>query len=291
MHAARGIEKLRAADSADAIVDGLLRRRAAVYVPSLLRPLSVLTSRCRAASSASSSARSAATRSPKSSNPRLARTTRRQEATRRPLPELVAEALTNDETAERTSAASPPQTSTSAASFSNSTHAPRPARRHHPRERTRQAATRSARTTNALLPTDTKASVRATVHQTLDMDDDQPSQRRRQTAASTRRSAGRGISPQAPRSPRCCSARRSSRGIGRRRDGCSGPPWPGLEQAGSPRGGSSKQQRSEATAHSCSRPNSAARLRPTAPAGRRSHSCRAIVPTRPEPAMPMATRR
>jgi hypothetical protein len=32
MHAARGIEKLRAADSADVIVDGLLRRRAAVYV-------------------------------------------------------------------------------------------------------------------------------------------------------------------------------------------------------------------------------------------------------------------
>ena len=170
------------------------------------------------------------------------------------MPELVAEALTNDETAERTSAASPPQTSTSAASFSNSTHAPRPARRHHPRERTRHAATRSARTTNALLPTDTKASVRATVHQTLDMDDNQPSQRRRQTAASTRRSAGRGISPQAPRAPRCRSAKRSSRCMRRRRDACSGPPWPGLEQAGSPRGGSSKQQRSEATAHSCSRP-------------------------------------
>lgn len=60
------MKKLRAADSADAIVDGLRRRRTAVYVPSLLRPLSVLTSRCRAASSASSSARSAATRSPKS---------------------------------------------------------------------------------------------------------------------------------------------------------------------------------------------------------------------------------
>jgi hypothetical protein len=49
-----------------------------------------------------------------------------QEATRRPLPELVAEALTNDETADRAAAASPPQTSTSAASFSNSTHAAAP---------------------------------------------------------------------------------------------------------------------------------------------------------------------
>ncbi len=31
----------------------------------------------------------------------------------------------------------------------------------------------------------------------------------------------------------------------------------GLEQAGSPRGGSSKQQRSDGTAHSCSRPEAA----------------------------------
>jgi hypothetical protein len=38
-------------------------------------------------------------------------------------------------------------------------------------------------------------------------------------------------------------------------------------------------------------PNSAVRLRPTAPPARRSHSWRAIVATRPEPAMPMATRR
>ena len=36
------MKKLRAADSADAIVDGLRRRRAEVYVPSSLRPLSVL---------------------------------------------------------------------------------------------------------------------------------------------------------------------------------------------------------------------------------------------------------
>jgi hypothetical protein len=39
MHAARRMKKLRASDSADAIVDGL---RAEVYVPSSLRPLSVL---------------------------------------------------------------------------------------------------------------------------------------------------------------------------------------------------------------------------------------------------------
>src|SRR5437868_5550922 len=39
----------------------------------------------------------------------------------------------------------------------------------------------------------------------------------------------------------------------------------------------------------CFRPNSAVRLRRTAPAARRSHSWRAIVPTRPELAMPMAT--
>jgi hypothetical protein len=37
------------------------------------------------------------------------------------------------------------------------------------------------------------------------------------------------------------------------------------------------------------RPNSAVQLRRTAPAARRSHSWRAIVPTRPDPAMPMAT--
>jgi hypothetical protein len=39
------------------------------------------------------------------------------------------------------------------------------------------------------------------------------------------------------------------------------------------------------------RPNSAVQLRRTAPAARRSHSWRAIVPTRPDPAMPMATTR
>ena len=39
------------------------------------------------------------------------------------------------------------------------------------------------------------------------------------------------------------------------------------------------------------RPNAAVRLRRTAPAARRSHSGRAIVSTRPEPAMPMATSR
>jgi NADP-dependent 3-hydroxy acid dehydrogenase YdfG len=42
MHAARGMKKLDAADIADAIVDGLRRRRAEVYVPPSLRPLSVL---------------------------------------------------------------------------------------------------------------------------------------------------------------------------------------------------------------------------------------------------------
>ena len=42
MHAARGMKKLEPADIADAIVDGLRRRRAEVYVPASLRPLSVL---------------------------------------------------------------------------------------------------------------------------------------------------------------------------------------------------------------------------------------------------------
>ena len=36
------MKQLRASDSADAIVDGLRRRRAEVYVPSSLRALSVL---------------------------------------------------------------------------------------------------------------------------------------------------------------------------------------------------------------------------------------------------------
>lgn len=42
MHAARGMKKLDPADIADAIVDGLRRRRSEVYVPRSLRPLSVL---------------------------------------------------------------------------------------------------------------------------------------------------------------------------------------------------------------------------------------------------------
>jgi NADP-dependent 3-hydroxy acid dehydrogenase YdfG len=42
MHAARGMKKLEAAEVADAIVNGLVRRRAEVYVPPSLRPLSVL---------------------------------------------------------------------------------------------------------------------------------------------------------------------------------------------------------------------------------------------------------
>jgi short-subunit dehydrogenase len=42
MHAARGMKKLAPSDIADAIVDGLRGRRAEVYVPSSLRPLSVL---------------------------------------------------------------------------------------------------------------------------------------------------------------------------------------------------------------------------------------------------------
>lgn len=36
------MKKLRASDSADAIVDGLCLRRAEVYLPSSVRPLSVL---------------------------------------------------------------------------------------------------------------------------------------------------------------------------------------------------------------------------------------------------------
>jgi NAD(P)-dependent dehydrogenase (short-subunit alcohol dehydrogenase family) len=42
MHAARGMKKLEPAEIADAIADGLRRRRAEVYVPATLRPLSVL---------------------------------------------------------------------------------------------------------------------------------------------------------------------------------------------------------------------------------------------------------
>jgi NAD(P)-dependent dehydrogenase (short-subunit alcohol dehydrogenase family) len=41
MQPARGMKKLEPAEIADAIVDGLVRRRAEVYVPPLLRPLSV----------------------------------------------------------------------------------------------------------------------------------------------------------------------------------------------------------------------------------------------------------
>ena len=42
MHAARGMKKLEPEDIADAIVDAIGRRRAEVYVPASLRPLSVL---------------------------------------------------------------------------------------------------------------------------------------------------------------------------------------------------------------------------------------------------------
>jgi short-subunit dehydrogenase len=42
MHAARGMKKLEAEDIAEAIVNGLRRRRTEVYVPPSLRPLSVL---------------------------------------------------------------------------------------------------------------------------------------------------------------------------------------------------------------------------------------------------------
>jgi short-subunit dehydrogenase len=42
MHAARGMKKLDAEQVADAIVDGLRRRPAEVYIPKSLRPLSVL---------------------------------------------------------------------------------------------------------------------------------------------------------------------------------------------------------------------------------------------------------
>ena len=162
------MKRLRAADSADAIVDGLRRWRAAVYVPSSLRPLSVLTSRAphqgRIVQCAFRSEQIAEEFEP-------AARADYQEATRRPLPELVAEALTNDETTERRVSSLATATSTAAASSQTSRTRPRPARRHHPRERTLQAAARSARTTNALLPTDTKASVRASVHQTFEMDE------------------------------------------------------------------------------------------------------------------------
>ena len=81
------MNKLRASDSADAIVDGLRQRRAEVYVPSSLRPLNVLDLALPRGIKPIASARSAATRSPKSSTRRLARTN--QEATRRPLTEPV----------------------------------------------------------------------------------------------------------------------------------------------------------------------------------------------------------
>ena len=48
LHAARGRNKLDAAEIADAIVDGLRRRRAEVYVPASLRPLNVLDRAMRA---------------------------------------------------------------------------------------------------------------------------------------------------------------------------------------------------------------------------------------------------
>jgi hypothetical protein len=92
------MNKLRAANSAEAIVDGPRWRRAEVYVPSSLRPLSILDLALPRRTKHNVQRTFRRSKSPKSSTPRLARTTRR---TRRPLPELVAEALTNDETAER----------------------------------------------------------------------------------------------------------------------------------------------------------------------------------------------
>ena len=93
------MKKLRAPHSADAIVDGPLRRRAAVYVPSSLRsaqrPELALPRRikrivqCAFRSDQIAQASDPAARADY------------QQATRQPLPELVAEALTNDETAER----------------------------------------------------------------------------------------------------------------------------------------------------------------------------------------------
>jgi hypothetical protein len=93
------MKKLRAADSADAIVDGLGWRRAEVFVPSSLRPLSVLDLALprRIKRIVQRTFRS----DPIAQEFDPAARADDQEATRRPLPELVAEALTNDETAER----------------------------------------------------------------------------------------------------------------------------------------------------------------------------------------------
>lgn len=124
------MKTLRAADSADAIVDSLRWRRAEVYVPSSLRPLSVLDlalpRRIKRTSPAHVPQRP--------DRPRVDPAARAdyQVATRRPVPDLVAEALTNDETAERrVISLATANTHAPAASFSDSTHAAAPSRRHH----------------------------------------------------------------------------------------------------------------------------------------------------------------
>jgi len=146
------MKTLRAADSADAIVEGLRwRREPRATARRRCARSAVSTSRLRAASSASSNARSAATRSPKSSTPRHARTTGRRRGGR--CPNWWPKRSPTTRPPSGASSAWPPQTPTRQPHLSQTPRTrPRPARRHHLRERTRQAATRSAQTTNALLP-------------------------------------------------------------------------------------------------------------------------------------------
>lgn len=145
------MKTLRAADSADAIVDSLRWRRAEVYVPSSLRPLSVLDlalpRRIKRISPAHVPQRPDRPRADPAARADY------QVATRRPVPDLVAEALTNDETAERrVISLATANTHAPAASFSDSTHAAAASSSSSPMRADSSAATRSARTTNALLP-------------------------------------------------------------------------------------------------------------------------------------------
>jgi hypothetical protein len=110
------------------------------------------------------------------------------------------------------------------------------------------AATRSAAATPRL-PSNVEPSDLA-----LGSDDNQPSQRQRQTAASTRRSASRWTSRQVPRGLCCCSARRSSSGTRRRRDACSDPRGSALSKRAAQAAAHQSNSDRIATAHSCSRP-------------------------------------
>ena len=118
------MKKLRAADSADAIVDGLCRRRADVHVPVVAAP----AQRPRPRAAAPHQAHRPAHIPQRPDHPRVRPAARadHHQATRRPLHELAAEALTNDETAERRIISLATQPPTSAASFSHSTHAAAP---------------------------------------------------------------------------------------------------------------------------------------------------------------------